>query len=115
MGSRGENIRVMYPLFQVGKGGSIPTSPLSMQVELCDVDFAVRMNNSWHSVLPKLPIASILIGRHQAYYAALHDNVCYAVAIFTDPVNRSLAADGETLELRRLAIAPDAPKELTGA
>jgi hypothetical protein len=42
-------------------------------------------------------------------FAAEHNGIAYAVAIWSNPVARNLPQD-TWLELRRLATAPDAPK-----
>lgn len=44
-----------------------------------------------------------------ACYSASFGDIAYAAAVWTSPVARMLD-DGRTLELRRYAIAPDAPK-----
>ena len=62
------------------------------------------LNENWHSRLPKIGAS-----RGRVYYCAEHDGVCYAVAMWSNPVAR-LLPQREWLELRRLAIAPDAPK-----
>ena len=105
----GESIRVMHPLFQVGQGGSIPTSPLQLRLEQIDLRLAMQLNRLWHSVLPATHYAGLKAGNHTVAYAAVCGRLIYAVAIWTDPVNRTLA-NGTTIELRRLAIAPDAPR-----
>lgn len=105
----GESIRVMHPLFREGQGGSIPTSPLQLRVEEIEMRTAQQLNRLWHSVLPETHYAGLRAGNHTVCYSATFDDNAYAVAIWTDPVNRSIS-DGKTIELRRLAIAPDAPK-----
>jgi hypothetical protein len=104
----GESIRVMHPLFQEGEGGSIPTSPLSMRVEKVDYLTARSLNFEWHSRLPKIGDPP---GTTNAMlcFGAVHSQKCYAVAIWSHPVSRSLP-QVEWLELRRLAISGDAPK-----
>lgn len=103
-----ENIRVMYPLFQAGKGGSIPTSALSLFVETTDYAWAKKLNQAWHSTLPRIgDPESVMVGG--VHYAATYQGIIYAIAIWTHPVSRSLPKDS-WLELRRLAIAPDAPR-----
>jgi len=109
MNNRAESIRVMHPLFQEGEGGPTPTSALQMRVEPCPLTMAMELNAKWHSVLPKTHFANLKAGFHSICYAAEFNGITYAVSIWSDPVNRSLC-DGKTIELRRLAIAPDAPK-----
>lgn len=100
----GESIRVMHPLFQAGQGGSIPTSPLQMRVVTIDFGLARRLNRLWHSRLPLFgnPIVSVCFG-------AECGGLLYAIAIWSNPVARRLP-QMEWQELRRMAIAPDAPR-----
>lgn len=103
----GDSIRVMHPLFQAGEGGSIPTSPLQLCLGWMEPTLAVRLNELWHS---RLPDFTAPLGRFQAI-GAEHGGLFYAVAIWSWPVSRMLNRDrGKYYELRRLAIAPDAPK-----
>lgn len=106
--TRAESIRVMHPLFQAGQGGSIPTSALSLTVDVIDFEQAAKLNRAWHSVLPKMDKGSGKRGM-AVCYAAHCNNLIYAVAIWSSPVNQTVD-DGKTIELRRLAIAADAPK-----
>lgn len=101
---RADGDRVTHPLFHAGEGGSTPTSALSLFFFPCDLGTFARLNKSWHSRLP-------LIGstRGRVYYAAEYDHRMYAVALWSNPVAR-LLPQLEWLELRRFAIAPDAPK-----
>jgi hypothetical protein len=104
----GGSIRVMHPLFQEGEGGSIPTPPLSakeLTVEVVTFDEAVRLNRIWHSRLPKMTDRIVRV----CYAACCKGGIAYAVAIWSHPVAR-LLPQHTWLELRRLAVAPDAPK-----
>ena len=104
MGKCGESIVAMYPLFRAGEGGSIPTSPLQMVVEEVEFDQAKSLNRLWHSRLPafRSPFGS-------PCYVAEFDWRAYAVAIWSNPIARMLPQK-TWLELRRLAISPEAPK-----
>lgn len=106
--NRGESIMVMHPLFQVEQGGSIPTSPLLLRVEPVAFRTARELNSKWHSRLPRIGDPP---GTTNAMlcFAATYQDVAYAVAIWSHPVNRSLP-QVEWLELRRLAICDSAPK-----
>lgn len=108
---RVDSVRAAWPLFQAAGGGSIPTSALQLQVFEISVQRAMRLNAEWHSVLPITDQGNLTRNRRYTFYGAEYDHVWYAVAIWTDPVAANRLTDGETaLELRRLAIAPDAPK-----
>ena len=100
-------LRVMHPLFHAGEGGARPTSALSLWLEWIDTGRAIALNRLWHSRLPRLGRGSVNI--QFPSLAATHDGLIYAVAIWSNPVSRMLPQH-DWLELRRLAIAPDAPR-----
>jgi hypothetical protein len=101
---RADSARVTHPLFQAEEGGSTPTSALQLLFGVCSRETFRELNALWHSRLP-------LIGNShgRVYYKAECDGVVYAVAMWSNPVAR-LLPQREWIELRRLAIAPDAPK-----
>ena len=103
MDSRAESDRVARPLFQAEGGGSTPTTALQLFFSRIDRATFVPLNKQWHSRLP-------LIGARQfrAIYGAEFENRYYAVAAWSNPVARLLPQQ-TWLELRRMAIAPDAP------
>ena len=101
----GDGIRVVHPLFQVEGGGSIPTSPLQLHIGWISVELAVLLNELWHSRLPKINYPP---GTCKAFGAEF-DGVFYAAAVWSYPVARNLLNTGR-YELRRFAIAPDAPR-----
>lgn len=105
----GESIRVVHPLFPVEGGGSIPTSPLQMRVEPTDFTYALRLNEMWHSRLPRMGTGFIKVQPFLCLMATFQ-GIAYAVAIWSNPVARNLPQH-EWLELRRLARAPDAPRQ----
>ena len=113
MGSEcGDGAVVAYPLFQAEDGGAIPTSPLQLTIRECDIPFALEQNRKWHSRMPLLAQASITLNPDRICFSADYDGKCYAVAIWTTPIaaNRIAGEPREMLELRRLAICADAPK-----
>jgi hypothetical protein len=63
-----------------------------------------ELNRKWHSRLPRC--GNTWIG---FAYGAIFEESIYAVAWWSHPVARMLG-DGKTLELRRMAVGPDAPK-----
>ena len=107
-----EQVRIAHPLFyQPETMGRAPLSPKSLEVEECHVDLAILLNDLWHSRLPKIKKGNILRNRRQACFAIEFDGLFYATAIWTDPVAANWLKGGDKmLELRRLAIAPDAPR-----
>lgn len=100
----GDSIRVVHPLFQGEDDGSIPISPLQLEVEKMPKELAQSLNELWHSRLP-----DISNWHNCEAYAAFFQNIYYAVAMWSIPSARAL--NGRNWwELRRMAIAPDAPK-----
>ena len=103
---RAGDVRVAYPLFQEERSGSIPTSALQLRFESIDRDTMETLNREWHSRLPKFRTACPCT----AYYGAEFDGQWFAVAAWSNPVARMLPQNW--LELRRMAISDDAPKNL---
>lgn len=103
----GDDARVVYPLFQAEDGGSIPTSPLQFEIIEMDRYRAQKLNEMWHSRLPIYNTGFCL--NSIVSYGALFEYIFYAIAIWTNPVAPNLPQH-KWLELRRMAIAPDAPK-----
>jgi len=99
-----DDVRVAYPLFQTVDGGSSPTSALQLRVARIGVERAVRLNRAWHSRLPEMTNAFTC----RVCYGAAWEDRYYAIAMWSDPVARMLNGRG-WLELRRMAIADDAP------
>ena len=90
---------------------SILETPKKMNLKEVGVDFAMKYNELWHSRLPITSHSNMIRNTHKIFYGAEFDGHCYAVAMWTTPVaNNRMAKDQVWLELRRLAIAPDAPK-----
>lgn len=102
-----DSVRVTHPLFQAEEGGSTPTSALQLQIEEIDRYVARDLNAAWHSRLPIYNTGFCL--NSLVSYGAYFGGKIYAVAIWTNPVAAALP-QREWLELRRMAIAPDAPK-----
>lgn len=107
----GEGAVVAYPLFQREGGGSIPTSPLQLEIEEIYPREAQRLNRLWHSVLPETHLGNIVGHKHVVCYGAIFNGRWYACAIWTDPIAGNRLKNGDTMiELRRLAISHEAPK-----
>lgn len=107
MESRAGGVRDARSLFQAGGSGSIPTSALQLWVDFIDAGAAKELVREWHSRLPEItnPVQTF-----KACFGAEFDGRWFAAAIWSCPVARLLPSDGSWLELRRLAIADDAPK-----
>jgi len=79
-----------------------------MRIESISFDHALTLNAAWHSRLPRMGTGFI---KRQPFlcYAATFEGRAFAIAIWSNPVARNLPQD-TWLELRRLAHAPDAPR-----
>ena len=97
------------PLFQAEDGGLKPTSALQFSIVEINMRLAAELNRTWHSMLPRTDLGNLLCGNMSVAYAAEFDGKYYAVGIYSQPIIRS-NCDGKTIELRRMAICEDAPK-----
>ena len=96
-------------MFQTEGGGATPTSPLQLHLGTISLDLAIDLNRLWHSRLPVVDRSNIIRNKYSISFGAEFGGRWYASAIWSSPVARLL--DGtKVLELRRFAIAPDAPK-----
>ena len=105
----GDSVRVAQPLFPVEGQGSIPMSPLQFEIKIINVPLAINLNKLWHSRLPIIKSSNIFRNTHNISFGAIYKNCYFAVGIWTSPVARLLNGLNY-LELRRLAISNDAPK-----
>lgn len=106
---RDDSIRVLHPLFQGEGGGSIPTSSLQLHVGQISVELAISLVALWHSRLPVVNKSNIQRTKHLWCAGAEYGGKWYAAAIWTNPISPTYA-HAPYLELRRFAIADDAPK-----
>lgn len=101
-----DSIVVVHPLFPTEDDGSIPISPLQLTICTINMKLSVALNDLWHSRLPDItnPQGGIYFGAH-------YENRWYATAIWTIPIAANRMTNGfNCLELRRFAIADNAPK-----
>lgn len=108
MANRADGVRVAWPLFQGDGSGSTPTSALELRLWTMPFRQALDLNRLWHSRLPRFGVGSVPTMPFLCYGAEFGDK-WYAVAIWSNPVARNLPQQ-TWLELRRLAVAPDAPR-----
>jgi hypothetical protein len=101
--TRADGVRVAYPLFQAGGGGSTPTSALQLYFRETDLKTAKALVRLWHSRLPRCGPAC------RVAYVAEFDGLFFAAATWERPKAR-LLPQTTWLELARLAVAPDAPR-----
>jgi hypothetical protein len=107
----GDSIMVVHPLFHEEGDGSIPISPLQFHFGRCSIDTAIWLNETWHSVFPRVDKSNITRDGRVECFAAEYANRYYATAIWTRPIAANRMTDGDRLiELRRMAIATNAPK-----
>ncbi len=100
---RADGVRVAYPLFQAGGGGSNPTSALQLYFASCPKMHAVRLVRQYHSRLP-----NVQNGPWMYAFDASLDGVSYAAALWSSPSGRCLPQ--QWIELRRMVVLPDAPR-----
>lgn len=92
--------RSLNPLWQ--QDDSTASSVRDLICEPCEIETARRLNQAWHSRLPDTQT-----GPWQYAFAAHKNGWVYAVALWHNPSARMLPS--HWLELRRLAVADDAP------
>ena len=92
--------RYLSPLF--GMSDDKPTRATQLSVTPCSIEVARQCNKDWHSRLPHTQK-----GPWKIAFCASYNDVIYGVALWHNPSARTLPQSW--LELRRLAIAPDAP------
>lgn len=107
----GDDVKVALPLFQEVSGGAVPTSPHQFKIEVIRAKVACDLNKRWHSRLPEIDWSNVVRNTHYVCFGAKYKGEWFAVGIWSSPVAQNRFADGrQMLELRRLAIAPQAPK-----
>lgn len=95
--------RIEHPLFYTSR--NLPSTGLRarhLDVSLCAPSHAVSLNKLWHSRLPHAQD-----NPWKFAFKASYGDTTYAVALWHNPSARTLPSNW--LELRRMAIAPDAP------
>lgn len=92
--------RSLNPLWQ--QEVAPPQTVRELRLERCSVSVARALNAAWHSRLPQTQA-----GPWQFAFASHKGGIIYAVALWHNPSARGLPS--HWLELRRLAVSPDAP------
>ena len=105
-----DNVRDSIPLFRNGSGGLIPTSAHQLIFSKCNVHRACELNKLWHSRFPDIHWSNVVRNKDYVCFVAEFDMIAYACAIWSSPIARRFKNASTTLELRRLAISDDAPK-----
>lgn len=84
---------------------------MKIRIEECRAQVACMLNELWHSRLPKIHWSNVVRNTHYICYAVYYGDLVCGVGIWSSPVAQNRFKNGkELLELRRLAIANDAPK-----
>src|ERR1017187_8615826 len=86
-----DDARVACPLFQAEYGGSKPTSALQLKIVKVNHRTAEQLNGKWHSRMPKIGMA----GCCEPCFAAVCNNIYYAIAMWSRPVAANRIKDGE--------------------
>lgn len=90
---------------------NFPQSPRQLEIEIINPRLASCLNKKWHSRLPKIHWSNIVRNTRYICFGARYGNRWYAVGIWSSPVAQNRFRDGKKiLELRRLAICKEAPK-----
>lgn len=106
----GDSVRDSTPLFRSGRGGTTPTSPHQLFLIEYPVKRACELNAVWHSRFPFIHWSNVVRNKHSVCYSFELDDISFAVAIWSSPIAANRLKDGQRLlELRRMAVAPDAP------
>jgi hypothetical protein len=106
MNTRVDSVGISTAGDQLAGGGETPTSTLHVKdlfFKEHDKAVCVDLVRKWHSRLPNTQR-----GPWTHAFAAVHDGRIYAVALWNSPSARTLPSHWR--ELRRMACAPDAPK-----
>ena len=102
-----DDVRDSMPLFRSGCGGLTPTSAHQLTFAKCNVHRACELNQLWHSRFPRIDWSNVVRNKDYICFVAEFDAIAYASAIWSSPIARMIK--GNVLELRRMAIADDAP------
>ena len=98
-------------LFDIVERTTPPTSPKQFEFKMIRAQTACDLNAQWHSRLPIIDWSNVVRNTHSVCFGALYGSEFYASAIWSSPVAQNRFKYGkQMLELRRLAISPEAPR-----
>jgi len=98
-------------LFDLVERTEPPTSPKQFEFKVIRAQTACDLNQQWHSRLPVIDWSNVVRNTHYVCFGALYESEFYASAIWSSPVAQNRFKHGkQMLELRRLAISPEAPR-----
>lgn len=88
-----------------------PDSPRLFNYVSISAIQACQLNEKWHSRFPKIHWSNVVRNKHYVCFVAYFKNEPYAVAIWSTPIAANRLKNGQQiLELRRMAIRDEAPK-----
>jgi len=88
-----------------------PRSPRDFSIRSIGAPDACQLNAIWHSRFPKIDWSNVVRNRYYACYVLESKGIAFGVAIWSSPIAANRLKDGQRLlELRRLALAPECPK-----
>lgn len=86
-------------------------SPTELEIRVIGAKSACNLNAQWHSRFPIIDWSNVVRNKYSICYLAENKGIPFAVAIWSSPVAANRLKDGEKLlELRRMAISDDSPK-----
>jgi hypothetical protein len=98
-------------LFDVAERSEPPSSPRLFDFPVIRAQTACQLNEQWHSRLPLVDWSNVVRNTHYVCFGARYQDEFYAAAIWSSPVAQNRFTYGrQMLELRRLAISPEAPR-----
>lgn len=99
------------PLLTSITNKNLPSSPKLFNLQTIRAKKACELNAIWHSTLPKVDWSNIVRNKHYVCYVIEYNYCLFGVGLWSSPVAQNRLKDGEKiLELRRLAICDDAPR-----
>jgi hypothetical protein len=102
---------VSSTLFDFAERTEPPLSPKDFEFKVIRAQTACNLNQQWHSRLPVIDWSNVVRNTHYVCFGALYESEFYASAIWSSPVAQNRFKHGkQMLELRRLAISPEAPR-----
>ena len=103
--------RLAEPLFYTSNTIELPLSPTQLDIHTIHVKTACELNLLWHSRFPKVDWSNIVRNKRYVCFVAEFKGVYFATALWSSPIAGHRLSNGDKmLELRRMAIADDAPK-----
>ncbi len=88
-----------------------PSSPKQLDVLVIPTKLACDLNAMWHSRFPYIHWSNVVRNKRSVCFAATYGGLYWASAIWSSPIAANRLKNGDKmLELRRMAIASEAPR-----